>query len=140
MPAKHYKFTKTEQRIIIWVSILCGVIRILGGGWTLIAGIFILAPYYVLHYVGQVGELLVPTISKREGYLVFISTALLVLVTVLQTDCDDQHCFYVIDRFTHLLPQPAKGLDFSIPVQSIFVIDSVLNIFLIVRRVIVKSK
>lgn len=132
-------FSKWSIIGIILFTILCGILRILGIGWILFFLFWIIIPYYILHFLGQVITIIRKDVTLKEKRLIYVSTLLLFILTLIQYDCDDSRYYYLIDGATGMLfgktflPEPNTGWFMISITITLAAIDSVINIYLLIR-------
>jgi hypothetical protein len=126
------RLSKSIFIILITINIICSVIRLLSPGWILILFFWIIIPYYVLHFLGLIKTYKRNKFALIDKVLVIISTFLIIILTIIQYDCADNRCYYLLDSLCHtFMPEP-KGDLFSFPVIIFMIFDSIINIYLII--------
>lgn len=124
---------------IIIFTILCSALRILAIGWILLLFFWIIIPYYIIHFLGQFITIFRKNVTQKEKYIVWISTAALLIVTLTQFDCDDSRNYYVVDVVSAILFKNNLLFkrEISTPLTGICILvaitDGIINIYLLGR-------
>jgi hypothetical protein len=120
------------------MSIICSVIRLFVPGWVLILFFWIIIPYYVIHFGGLIKTYNRNGIKSIDRILVIISSIFIIILTIVQYDCADNRCYFLMDALYSMMtsghtfmPEP-KGDLLSLPVIILMILDSIINIYLLV--------
>jgi hypothetical protein len=122
-------------------TILCLLIRLGCLGWTLLLFFWIIIPFYIIHLWGQFKTYQRVDLTRKEKFLVYASTILLTILTVIQHDCADNRCYYAIDLIYHIftneyfMPEPKEEF-FSISTIILYIVDTFINLYLIMSPII----
>jgi hypothetical protein len=134
------------QIIFLYIfSILCLLIRLVCLGWTLMFFFWIIIPFYVIHLWGQFKTYQRVDLNRKDIYLIYASSILLTILTVIQHDCADNRCYYAIDLiyhvFTHeyFMPEPKEEF-FSNSTIVLYIVDALINLYLLISPIIKRKK
>jgi hypothetical protein len=131
------KLSRPQKILLYTFSILCLIARFVTLGWTLLVFFWIIIPFYALHLCGQFLTYRRTNLDVKSKVLVYLSAFLLFILTLIQHDCADNRCYYLIDNiysiFTgkYFLPSPKEGF-FSWPTITLFIVDSLISIYLLI--------
>jgi|GEM_PF-3114547 len=90
-------FSKWSILGVIVFTILCTALRVIAIGWILFFFFWIVIPYYIIHLLGQFITVFGKNVTRKQKYLVWGSTAALLIITLTQFDCDDSGNYYLVD-------------------------------------------
>jgi len=138
-----------KARVIFSIILLIGsVIRMTAFGWNLLILIWIIIPFYFIHILGQVWTIRRSNLGAIDKFLVYLSTIIFIFLTLAQVECSDNRCLFMIDASfeflfrgaIRLLPDAQEHNPITWLVGTLFVLDFVMNIILLIRLRITKVK
>ena len=137
---------KGTINFFLGLTILCFIIRLLCAGWYLMLFFWLIIPYYMLHFWGHYRILKQEVLYKKYKLLIYISSLLLIALTFLQFDGGDNRAYFLIDGVIYLLfnktifPEPPLGYSIIRVVVALFIIDTLINVFLLIKSYMLKEQ
>lgn len=114
----------------------CILFRIINGGYMLLFMIWIILPFYMIHWFGQMKAYESPLLSKRDKSLVYISTILFLIATLFQPEEREHGSSYLIESIIGKQfpdPNPFYDLQYLLLFGWIFLADMIINIYFLIK-------
>ncbi len=134
-------FSKTEKYITLTILFLGTIARLMSMGWTFLFYFWLFIPCYATLFFGQLFTILNGNVVKFQKFLVYASSAILIVLTIFQVECFDNDCKHLIDALFSILdikffPSSKYGLTQSMTwtMISLHVIMGILGLILMLYR------
>lgn len=133
------RLSKRQSSTLIAINIICALTRFIVMGWTLMFFFWIIIPFYLLHLKGQIVTCRKNYLSTIDKALIGMSTVIILVLTLVQHDCADNRCYYLLDAIYSMvtkgstfMPVPKEEF-FSPVVISLLIFDSAINTYLLLK-------